>query len=167
MLEVLEVERLGDVREDTARERVGRAPRVVVARQHEDGRLDPEAAHVREEFETGHPRHEHVEQHEVERIALASESDGTQNDDRPECRYVIIGSGGNVVRAGLAAFRKDGRFVVDLKDLTTPGLYTVAAALFIGGNAVNPEVRVIEHRVAAALAPRRGVRPQRDIPLSR
>ena len=43
----------------------------------------------------------------------------------------------------------------------------VAAALFIGGNAVNPEVRVIEHRVAGALAPRRGVRPQRDIPLSR
>jgi hypothetical protein len=105
--------------------------------------------------------------YEVERAVLAPESDGAQNDDRPECRYVIIGSGGNVVRAGLAAFRKDGRFVVDLKDLTTPGLYTVAAALFIGGNAVNPEVRVIEHRVAGALAPRRGVRPQRDIPLSR
>jgi hypothetical protein len=105
--------------------------------------------------------------YEVERAALAPESDGAQNDDRPECRYVIIGPGGNVVRAGLAAFRKDGRFVVDLKDLTTPGLYTVAAALFIGGNAVNPEVRVIEHRVTAALAPRRGMRPQRDIPLSR
>ena len=105
--------------------------------------------------------------YEVERAALAPESDGAQNDDRPECRYVIIGPGGNVVRAGLAAFRKDERFVVDLKDLATPGLYTVAAALFIGGNAVNPEVRVVEHRVAGALAPRRGVHPQRDIPLSR
>ncbi len=105
--------------------------------------------------------------YEIERVALAPESDGAQNDDRPECRYVIIGPGGNVVRAGLAVFRKDGRFVVDLKDLTAPGLYTVAAALFIGGNAVNPEVKVIEHRVAGTLAPRRGVRRQRDIPLSR
>jgi len=105
--------------------------------------------------------------YEVERAALAPESDGAHNDDQPACRYVIIGPGGNVVRAGLAVFRKDGRFVVDLKDLTTPGLYTVAAALFIGGNAVNAEVRVVEHRVAGAVAPRRGVRPQRDIPLSR
>jgi hypothetical protein len=104
--------------------------------------------------------------YEIERIALTAESDGAENNDRPECRYVIVGPGGNVVRAGLAVFRKDWKFVVDLKDLTAPGLYTVAAALIIGGNAVNPEVRVIEHRVAA-FAARRGVRPQRDIPMSR
>jgi len=104
--------------------------------------------------------------YEIERVALAPESDGAENNDRPECRYVIVGPGGNVVRAGLAVFRKDGKFVVDLKDLTAPGLYTVAAALIIGGNAMNPEVRIIEHRVAAS-APRRGVRPQRNVPISR
>jgi len=104
--------------------------------------------------------------YEIERVALAPESDGAENNDRPECRYVIVGPGGNVVRAGLAVFRKDGKFVVDLKDLTAPGLYTVAAALFIAGNAMNPEIKIIEHPVAAS-APRRGVRPQRDVPISR
>ena len=92
--------------------------------------------------------------YEIERAALAPESGGTENDDRPECRYVIIGPGGNVVRAGTAAFRKDGRFVVELKNLGGPGLYTVAAALFIGGNALNPEIKVIEHRVEATSAAR-------------
>jgi hypothetical protein len=92
--------------------------------------------------------------YEIERIALAAESNGAENNERPQCRYVIVGPGGNVVRAGLAAFRKDGRFVVDLKDLAAPGLYTVAAALFIGGNALNAEIKLIEHRVAATSAAR-------------
>ena len=92
--------------------------------------------------------------YEIERVALAPGSDGTENNDRPECRYVIIGPGGNVIRAGRAAFRKDGRFVVDLKNLGGPGLYTVAAALFIGGNDLNPEIKVIEHRVGTTSAAR-------------
>jgi hypothetical protein len=99
--------------------------------------------------------------YEIERVALAAESDGAENNDRPECRYVIVGPRGNVVRAGTAAFRKDGRFVVDLKSLGGPGLYTVAAALFIGGNALNPEIKVVEHRVGATSAarPRLRARP--------
>jgi hypothetical protein len=90
--------------------------------------------------------------YEIERVALAPGTDGAENNDRPECRYVIIGPGGNVVRAGTAAFRKDGRFVVDLKNLGGPGLYTVAAALFIGGNTLNPEIKVVEHRVGTTSA---------------
>ena len=105
--------------------------------------------------------------YEIERVALAPESDSAENNHQLECRYVIVGPGGNVLRAGAAIFRKDGRFVVHLNNLTAPGLYTVAAALFVGGNALNPEIKVIEHRVATAFAPRRSVRPQHDIPISR
>jgi len=44
--------------------------------------------------------------------------------------------------------RRNRVFVVDLASLRAPGLYTIAAALFIGGNAMNPEVKLIKHRVA-------------------
>jgi hypothetical protein len=92
--------------------------------------------------------------YEIERVALGLESDGAANNDRPECRYVIIAPGGNVARVGMAAFAKDGRFVVGLKDLLRPGLYTVAIAFFVGGNKVNPEIKVLEHLVAATSAAR-------------
>ena len=66
-----------------------------------------------------------------------------------ECRYVIVGPDASVVRAGTATIGRDGRFVVDLKGFTRPGLYTVAVALFLGGNDVNPEIKLVEHRVGA------------------
>jgi hypothetical protein len=37
---------------------------------------------------------------------------------------------------------------VDLKELTAPGRYNVMTALYVGGNSVNPEIKVFEHRVA-------------------
>jgi hypothetical protein len=51
-----------------------------------------------------------------------------------------------VVRAGTAYSAKNGRFVLDLKDLAAPGMYSVVAALYVGGNSVNPDVKIIEHR---------------------
>jgi hypothetical protein len=86
--------------------------------------------------------------YEIERVAHEPASKDAGDGGRPECRYVIVGPSGNVVRAGTAYFAKSGRFVLDLKDLAAPGLYSVAAALYVGGNSVNPEVKIIEHRVA-------------------
>jgi hypothetical protein len=92
--------------------------------------------------------------YEIERVALASESDGADSHDRPECRYVIIGPGGRVVETGVAAFGKNRRFVVDLKGLTASGRYTVMAAVYVGGNRINPEINVIDHRVTGKVASR-------------
>jgi hypothetical protein len=90
--------------------------------------------------------------YQIERAAFAPVAG--ENDELPECRYVIVGPGASVVRAGTATIGRDGRFVVDLKGLTGPGLYTVAVALFLGGNDVNPEIKLVEHRVGAKPAPR-------------
>ena len=56
--------------------------------------------------------------------------------------------GGKVVRAGAEAVSKNGRFVLDLEKLPAPGRYSVMTALYVGGNSVDPEIKVFEHRVA-------------------
>ena len=91
--------------------------------------------------------------YEIERVALAKASEGAEIDDRPECRYVIVGPRGDVVRAGTAAL-DGGRFSIEVGRLGVPGRYTVAAALFIGGNMVDPDIKLIEHRVASTAAKR-------------
>ena len=60
-----------------------------------------------------------------------------------------------MIREGNGLFANSGQFVLDLKDLAAPGLYTVVAALYVGDNGVNPEVKVIEHRAAGIPASRR------------
>lgn len=86
--------------------------------------------------------------YEIERVALGPALGDADDRERPECRYVIVGPHGNVVRAGTAHFGNSGRCVIGLKDLPVPGLYSVVAALYVGSNSVNPEVKIIEHRVA-------------------
>jgi hypothetical protein len=90
--------------------------------------------------------------YEIERIPLGRALADADDHARPQCRYMIVGPGGNVVRVGTGNFGNSGEFVLDLKALKGPGMYTVLTALYIGGNSVNPEVRVIEHRVAGGLA---------------
>jgi hypothetical protein len=86
--------------------------------------------------------------YDVVRVALGPASREADERDRLECRYVIVGPDGRVVRAGAEALNKSGRFVVDLGKLAAPGRYQVITALVLGGNSVNPEVKVFEHRVA-------------------
>jgi hypothetical protein len=85
--------------------------------------------------------------YDIVRAALDPASRDTEERDRLECRYVIVGPDGRVVRAGAEALNKSGRFIVDLGKLTGPGRYQVVTALVLGGNSVNPEIKVYEHRV--------------------
>jgi hypothetical protein len=64
---------------------------------------------------------------------------------RPVCRYVIVDAGGAVVAAGAAAPRGAGGFTVDLRRLAR-GRYTVLLALYVGDNAVAPEITLVRHR---------------------
>jgi hypothetical protein len=43
--------------------------------------------------------------------------------------------------------------VIELKHLGAAGLYTVAAAVVVGGNTMEPKVSFIQHRVESAGAP--------------
>src|SRR5207249_4503997 len=65
VVELLEVERLGDIREDAAGERLGRGSDVLIAGDHDDRDGDAESADLLEELEPAHPRHVHVEDDEV------------------------------------------------------------------------------------------------------
>jgi len=100
--------------------------------------------------------------YEIERVAFAPPPAGADAENPPVCRYVIVAPNGAVARAGTAVAGKNGRFVVDLKHLGAPGLYTIAAAIFIGGNAVNPEIRLVKHRVTSAAALQAGEHSERE-----
>ncbi len=63
-------------------------------------------------------------------------------------RYVVVGSGDEVVTAGVSEQRDGARLVVDLKGRLKPGAYRLALALALDENLLNSEVRVIPYRVA-------------------
>ncbi len=86
--------------------------------------------------------------YEIVRTALGPATRDIDERERPECHYVIVGPDGRVVRTGAELFDKSGRFVLDLKELPAPGRYNVMTALYVGGNSVNPEIKVFEHRIA-------------------
>ena len=92
--------------------------------------------------------------YEIERARFVPTIDDPEEGGPPRCRYVIVGPGAQVVRAGGAGFDRNGRFRVDLSHLGAPGRYTVAAAVFVGGNAMRPDVSFVQHRVQGRAAPR-------------
>ncbi len=74
-------------------------------------------------------------------------SQGSEAGDLPVCRYVVVDSTGDIQSAGTAPY--SGAFSIDLKDFE-PGLYTILVALYLDGNSVNPEVKLIRHRLDGA-----------------
>jgi hypothetical protein len=102
--------------------------------------------------------------YEVVRVALGHTAGDDSDLERPLCRYVIVGPAGDVVRAGAGPFATSGRFVLDLKGLGAPGLYTIVAALYVGGNSVDPEVKVIEHRIAGTATAQHALHTERGMP---
>ena len=100
--------------------------------------------------------------YEIERVRLGTGSETDERDEQPRCRYVIVGPGGNIVRAGSAAPSKSGQFAIDLRRLGNAGLYTIAVAVLVGGNTVNPEVKLVEHRVAGTRTHRTRPRAQAE-----
>lgn len=85
--------------------------------------------------------------YDIVREVLGPAARGADERERPECRYVIVGPDGRVVRTGALSLDKSGRFVVDLGKLRGPGTYQVVTAVYVAGNSVNPEIKVFEHRV--------------------
>jgi hypothetical protein len=62
------------------------------------------------------------------------------------CRYLVLAPTGEVVLAGEGRLEA-GSFHLDLAGRLGPGDYSVAAAVFVGGNAMNPEIARIPYRV--------------------
>lgn len=83
----------------------------------------------------------------IVREPLRVPASGGDARDLPVCRYVVVGPDGEVVLAGTAPHAGAGVFAVDLKGRLKPGPYTVLVALYLGDNHVNPEIRVLTHRI--------------------
>ncbi len=83
----------------------------------------------------------------IVREPLRGQASGRDAGDIPLCRYVVVGQEGNVVGAGTAAYGDGGIFSADFRGKLKPGLYTILVALYLGENYVNPEVKMIQHRV--------------------
>ena len=90
--------------------------------------------------------------YEITRAAVGPPRDDQPQDERPQCRYVVIAPGGSVARTGTALPGRNGLFAVDLQGLSEPGAYTVMVAVFVPPNRMNPEVAVVMHRIPAARA---------------
>jgi hypothetical protein len=77
---------------------------------------------------------------------------GAEGDrpDIPVCRFVALGPDGEVARAGASREVRSGRLIVPLQGLAKPGPYTVLLALYVGDNAVNPEIATVAYRPEAA-----------------
>jgi hypothetical protein len=73
---------------------------------------------------------------------------GAEGDrpDMPVCRFVALGPDGEVVRAGASRDVQAGRLIVPLQGLPKPGPYSVLLALYVGDNAVNPEIATVAYR---------------------
>ena len=109
------------------------------------------------------PRGDRLEvQAEVERVEhflrsyrLVREPMGTVGDegdrpDMPVCRFVVLRADGEVADAGVSRDVHAGRLVIPLKGLLKPGAYTVLVALYVGDNAVNPEMATVAYRPETA-----------------
>ncbi len=66
--------------------------------------------------------------------------------DLPVCRYLVVSQDGAIADLGNAPYTEAGSWSVDLTGIAKPGLYTVIVGLFLGGNEVNPEVKMIQYR---------------------
>jgi len=104
----------------------------------------------------------------IERAPLSTGTSAKEDELRVECRYIIVAPGGEVVGAGTATSTKDARFIIDLKRLGRARRYTVAVAVLVGRNTMNPEIKLVEHRVgSASQALEKSVRRSDKAPASR
>jgi hypothetical protein len=86
--------------------------------------------------------------YEIVRQPLERAAAEAERFERPVCRYVVLDAAGGVAAAGVAAPRGAGGFAIDLARLA-PGRYTILLALYVGDNAVSPEVALLHHRQGA------------------
>ncbi|MGY2805749.1 hypothetical protein ACVIHF_002479 [Bradyrhizobium sp. USDA 4506] len=74
---------------------------------------------------------------------------GTLQPIRPESHYVAVGRDGRVAATGSLVRQPDSRFVVSLPTTLQSGDFTLLAAIFLDGNAINPAIGRIELRNSA------------------
>jgi hypothetical protein len=62
---------------------------------------------------------------------------------RPDARYLVVGPDGSVVQASTARLNDEGRFVAALPERLPRGRYTFLVAVYLDGNTVSPETKIL------------------------
>jgi hypothetical protein len=81
--------------------------------------------------------------YDVTREPMQSVSPDVLKRAAPECRYMVVGTEGQVVLAGLARLADDATFQIDFKGALPAGSYTVLAEITVNGNAMNADIQRI------------------------
>ncbi len=85
--------------------------------------------------------------YKIVREALRPQPPGEVAAELPVFSYLVVSPSGDVVEAGTARYGDPGVFTVEFNAKLKPGLYSIITALYLGGNYVNPEVEMVQHRV--------------------
>jgi hypothetical protein len=85
--------------------------------------------------------------YKILRQPLAAAPTGSASSLIPVCRYLVLTADGKVALAGTGRLAADLTFRIELRGKLAPGNYTVEAAAFIGGNAMNPEIARVSYNV--------------------
>ena len=85
--------------------------------------------------------------YKIEREPLGRQSSGEDTRELPVSRYLVVSQAGDVSQAGTARYGDAGVFTVDFRGKLKPGVYSIITAMYLGGNYVNPEVKMIQHRI--------------------
>ncbi len=85
--------------------------------------------------------------YKIEREPLRRQSSGEDTQELPVSRYLVVSQAGDVSQAGTARYGGAGVFTVDFRGKLKPGVYSIITAMYLGGNYVNPEVKMIQHRI--------------------
>ncbi len=85
--------------------------------------------------------------YKIVREPLRRQPSEEKTTELPVCHYLVVGPTGDVADAGTARYGDPGMFTVEFNAKLKPGLYSIITALYLGGNYVNPEVKMIQHRV--------------------
>ncbi len=109
-------------------------------------RVDADRLEVRAEVET---METFQRSYDIVRKPFKKPPPDAVKPDTVVCRYVIVNAAGDVVKAGAAKLEDDGAFSEDLKGQLAPGLYSIMTAVYLNGNATNPDVKVVPYRAAA------------------
>ncbi|HEV8673485.1 MAG TPA: hypothetical protein VGX21_05515 [Methylomirabilota bacterium] len=84
-----------------------------------------------------------VQKFQREYVLVRQPLEGSDVPETPECRYVVVAADGRVTGAGTVPYAGNGLYTLDLGGAGAAGPGTVAVALFVGGNYVDPEARLL------------------------
>ncbi len=79
----------------------------------------------------------------ITRMPLRGPASEVDPQDIPVCRYLVVGRDGAILFSGTSPYEDAGLYRIDLAGRPRSGPTTVLLGIYLGGNTVNPELRMV------------------------